>query len=320
MKTIYSNRALSILFNFIKGNNLVDYTIIIPSNICHDVYFVLESIGMNIVFVDIDKSSLEQSITSSLDSVMSNKKVILLWNHQYGIPDSPYDFFELVKLTKTETIIIDDRCLCNASEYEFNVKDMYVDLILYSTGYGKQVELNHGAFGIYQDFYFMSDSYNNFNEDIYINLKEELAHNDTNVSVLKDGIKNVWQGVNYDSMSICQYKSNIIRENTKWSNHKEQIKNIFSSGITTNIKVSNKFNNWRYHILVKNKSILLKKIFDAGLFASGHYPSIGSIIDNREYPNAEWLHRSVINLFIDKHYTVEDANRTVEIINKYGIL
>lgn len=55
-------------------------------------------------------------------------------------------FYTELKAINPELCIIDDRCLCKP-ELEDVVPEK-VDLVLFSTGYAKYVELSYGGFGI----------------------------------------------------------------------------------------------------------------------------------------------------------------------------
>ena len=72
------------------------------------------------------------------------------------------------------------------------------------------------------------------------------------------------------------------------------------------------YQNWRFNIRVNNKEEILKNIFDAGLFASGHYKPLAD-----HCPVAKDLYEHVINLFNDFYYTEEQARRTCEVICKW---
>ena len=316
MNRVYSNRALSILYNFLIHNGLQATSVFLPTNICHDVFFLLKHAGVKIIFLDIDKNELEINKEIAIENIGFNAKVILLWNHSYGNSHVPYDFFTEAKNKNPELIIIDDRCLCNPVDFQPNANDSLIDLILYSTGYGKQVELNYGALGIVNDKYILPQDFYDFKKNIHKELKAALFSTDINNLSIK--LEKVWIKLDNEMFHFDQYYNEVRNENIKWIDHKNKLSEIYYGELNEAFFINKRFNDWRFNILVKNKRDLMKRIFREDLFISNHYPSIGSIVERKSFPIAEWLHEHVLNLFIDKHYTEEMAYRTVEIINKYG--
>ena len=80
------------------------------------------------------------------------------------------------------------------------------------------------------------------------------------------------------------------------------------------------FENWRFSILVDDKDVLLKKIFQEDkLFASGHYvPIDDKYVDNPiQDSNSHKVANRIVNLFNDFRFTEEMAIRVVEVINNF---
>ena len=108
----------------------------------------------------------------------------------------------------------------------------------------------------------------------------------------------------YDPMVIEQEKQ-------KATAHRQRLNKIYSTALPTTIQLDEKYQNWRFNIIVENKDEILKALFDAGLFASNHYKP-----QTTDCPNAQYLYEHVINLFNDFYYTEEQARKTCEIINR----
>lgn len=105
----------------------------------------------------------------------------------------------------------------------------------------------------------------------------------------------------FDSLEIQKTKAVI---------HRERLNKIYRENLPQCLQLEEKFQHWRFNILVENKEEVLKAIFENGLFASGHYKSQAP-----GCPNAQYLYEHVINLFNDFYYTEEKAIRTCKIIN-----
>ena len=55
-----------------------------------------------------------------------------------------------------------------------------------------------------------------------------------------------------------------------------------------------------------------------GLFASQHYFPLNRVFDSNLCPNWENAFKSILNLFNDKRFTTEQAEKCCEIVNKYA--
>ena len=274
MKQVCAYRANKILFNFIKSNNLRG-TIILPANICPDVVETLTYSGCNLHFIDIDINSLCLDLHSAMHLI--KEACALLYVHTYGVEDVYSSFFEEVRKITENIAIIDDRCLCLP---ELDIPDSTADLVLYSTCGKKQVDLGLGGIGYIDEKW----KY----EDIHVPENDVL----TNAT---------WD---LDSKSLLMKMDAVIA-------HKEKLNAVYRSLLPKSIQLPEAYQHWRFNILVPNKEEVIQAIFDAGLFASGHYaPQV------ENFPIASNLYNHVINLFNDFYYTEEQAIQTCKIINE----
>ena len=95
--------------------------------------------------------------------------------------------------------------------------------------------------------------------------------------------------------------------------HKEKLNAIYQKALPKSIQLPEAYQHWRFNIMAPNKEEVMQAIFDAGLFASGHYAPQSDVC-----PVAAKLYEHVINLFNDEYFTEEQAIRTCEVIN--GVL
>jgi dTDP-4-amino-4,6-dideoxygalactose transaminase len=316
MKTEYSNRALNLLYLFVINNGLRKTPIILPTNICHDVYFLLKFLGNELIFLDINSETLEMDTVDAIESIKTQSKVILLWNHTYGNEEVPYAFFNEAKNINPDLIIIDDRCLCNPALVQLTKEDGIIDMILFSTGAKKQIDLGFGAFGFLNEDYTISDLHHDFDMAVYQRLKSSFKDGDKDR--LGKEIVLSWTeraGIKLDNAG---YWNQIKSEHISWDKHKNNIREIYSAEIGQEFNIADRFNGWRFNILVRNKTELIRLLRGEDLFLSDHYPSIGSVLNGASFPNAEKLYEHVLNLFIDKYYTAEMAYKTAKIIHDHG--
>ena len=273
MKLVTANRANKILFNFIKVNHITG-KVILPANICVDVVNTLRYAGLELVFVDVQANNLCIDQSSVLQ--LAPTAVMLLFVHTYGVEDDFYEFFAQVKEANPNIIIVDDKCLCMP---DLNVDESPADLVLYSTGAKKMVELDGGAIGY---------------------IASQWEYDEVEVEP-NDYLSNEkW---------LLDTKQLYIKMDAMVS-HKEKLNAIYRDMLPASIQLPTQYQHWRFNILTDKKDEILKALFAEGLFASNHYKS-----HSLDCPIATNLHNYVVNLFNDQYYTQEQAFRTSEIIN-----
>lgn len=285
MRAIVDSRACKILYNFITSNHMGG-KVLLPSNICSDVVETLRYAGMELVFCDISSESLcldENELMKRLEEVQ-----IVLFVHTYGIENSFDDLFARIKKAKPDVAVVDDKCLCMIDTSQ--PKNGLADLVLFSTGAKKQVELDGGGFGFIDDQWDYSEmsGSNCFdtNADGWLNkicVENGQLKTTNELHLIIDGIKS----------------------------HRDKLKSVYQNNLPKKMQLPQEFQQWRFNIWVNNKEEVLKKLFSEGLFASGHYKPF-----DENCKNAKALFDHVINLFEDRYYTEEQAVRTCEVINE----
>ena len=273
MKLVTAYRANKILYNFIKVNNITG-KVILPANICMDVVNTLRYAGLELEFVDIqaDNLCIDQDIVVSLAKEAS----MLLFVHTYGVETNFYDFFQNVRDVNAGIVIVDDKCLCMPDLY---VEESPADLVLYSTGAKKMVDLGGGAIGY---------------------IAGQCEYDEVEVGLYEYLSNETW---------LLDTKQLYIRMDAIIS-HKEKLNAIYRNMLPVSIQLPAQYQHWRFNILTDKKDKILKALYAEGLFASSHYMSLsnGCMI-------AQNLHEHVLNLFNDQYYTEEQAVKTCEIIN-----
>lgn len=270
MRLVHSYRACKILYDFIVSNDIAG-KILLPANVCSDVVETINEAGAMPEFVDIDKSTLCMDEQETLKGVAYSKA--LLFVHTYGVESDFEDFFHRVKDTNPEIAIIDDKCLCWPDLHTDLSTE--ADLVLYSTGAKKQLDLGGGGYGFVKRSRIDSKSGNG------------------NSMILNNGEFVSCQDVDY-------YR--VI-------SHRDAIFRIYEKNLPFSIQLPKQFQKWRFNIVVNNKEDVLKALFAKGLYASGHYKPLTS-----SCPNAKWLYDHVVNLFEDGYYTEEQAIKTCKVI------
>lgn len=271
MRQVTAYRANKILYNFLRSNNL-NGKVILPANICHEVVELLQYAGNELCFVDIDRDTLCLDWTQVWKYVKEVEVVLAV--HTYGLEDSFNADFAILRTLNPKIVIIDDKCLCIP---ELDEPSSTGDLILYSTGLKKQVDLGVGGIG------YVSDRWE------YRNIL--VAEND----VLTN---EQWY---FDVEAIKKQINRVL-------SYKSRLNAIYANEFPLDIQLQ-KYSQWRFNLKVPNKQEVLQAIFDAGLFASSHYAP-----QSDNCPNAQWLYEHVINLFNDFYFTEQQANMICVVI------
>lgn len=288
MKNVTAYRANKILYNFLASNNLLGEIVALPTNICPDVVETLQYAHMQLRFADIASDTLCMNEQVVLDSAKDIQ--ILFMVHTYGVECDFSRFFLKVREVNPNIVIIDDKCLCLP---EWETEDSSADLVLYSLGQKKQVDMGEGAIG------FVADKWN------YEDVKVE----ENNI---------------LENRSYMWNKQVMLVEMDAIITHKEKLNAIYRANLPSSIQFPEQFQHWRFNIWVENKMRILESLFKGGVFASNHYKPIRSaedalpILGNMEEGAvAQKLYDHIINLFNDQYFTEQQALETCKIIQQY---
>jgi hypothetical protein len=260
-------------------------------------------------FVDISAESLHMDLDHAEDRIRQHTFGGLLYAHTYGEPSTPTDFFNTIKSLDPELLIVDDRCLC-IPEFEAHSP---ADVILFSTGYAKIVDLHFGGYALLRNGLTYHAANLPFNADEYdeiertykkaIQKRVPFAYHDMD-----------WLETDATLAGWDDYRSQIESGLNNSLALRARLNEIYASRLPSEIQLPQKYQMWRFNIRVKNKVEVLQIIFEAGLFASSHYVSLAGIMAVGSAPRAEKLADEVINLFNDHHFDADRAARVCDLI------
>lgn len=307
---ITANRACSLLYSYLCKYSGGVW--LLPVNVCPDVPLTFCLANTHFEFVDIDKDTLCIDEKECLRKIKSDKNKYsgILFVRTYGYLSDKSDFFCNCKRVSEKIRIIDDRCLCIPS---FDTDLLSADMILYSTGKSKQIDLGGGgiaicktAFPLYRDLYYDGTDEQALYKKAY----------ETNKILCKTPIG--WLKISENRMIDQKYIDEIIYQKEKRIIYREKINSIYENNLPVAIQQDKNFQQWRFNIKVNplQKTAILKVLFDNGLFASSHYQSANKLFDNESYTNSDRLFSETINLFNDMNYSEKMAIKTCMLINK----
>ncbi|MEP6894083.1 MAG: hypothetical protein ABI986_00615 [Chloroflexota bacterium] len=235
----------------------------------------------------------------------------LLYAHTYGEPSVPYDFFSDVKKKYPELIVVDDRCLCIP---RLEADDLNpADVQLYSTGYGKIVDLLFGGYAFMRDdidyknipLSFTPHQYDEI-EKLYkqaIRQRRRFTYQDSD-----------WLDTTSPMPAWDEYRHQIETQLAQALQHSSLLNAIYAEIIPAEIQLPHAYQDWRFNIRVENQKRILDAIFSAGLFASSHYASLAGILGDGVSGYANTLANEVVNLFNDYHFTLKQAEQVCQVV------
>ena len=305
-------RASTVLFNLLSSR--VEKGIyLLPANICPIVPLIFMKAKKLFEFIDISPHTLcmDEEILLKRWRMYPDRYAGLLFVRTYGMVHDISTLLSEIKKHNPSALVVDDRCLCppNLSiELPPNT-----DVLLFSTGYGKYIDIGIGGYGVLSE----STNYQSSKEhyDHSLNKKLTAAYKTAVLNqepfIYEDGH---WLETAPPPLSWTEYTSSVTAEYSKMYNHKSSINALYADALPEDIQLPAEYQDWRFNILVKDKKSILDLISNAGLFASSHYASLAGIFAQGNAPNAESLQAKIVNLFNDRYFDIDKAHRLVQVL------
>jgi len=313
---LFEHRASVILYNFLKAIDN-DKVFLIPANVCPVVVATFCKAGKKYEFVDISLTNfcMDEALVLRAIRDYPDKYAGIVFVRTYGTTRPFESFFERIKDIDNKILIIDDRCL---SMPEFEQRDITIaDLVLYSTGYSKFVDIGWGGFAF-------------LNNNSIDYKKNHLPYNEEHLKQLMNSIrgcieKNMkfkfkdsdWLGDTDFDRDFEEYKTIVKTKLRETKDIKESLNKVYTKNLPREIQLEPDYQQWRFNVLLSDKKGLLEKIFENGLFASSHYASLSNIFQDTVCVNAQKFHNRVVNLFNDFRFSIEKAQKISDIINDH---
>lgn len=317
-KIVFEKRASVILYRYLCSSK-VKGTYLIPANICPIVPITFLKAGIKFEFVDIkpDTLCIDEELLIARITGQRVKYNGIIFNHSFGVNYLPLKLFSELKGISPELNIIDDRCLCKPKLDNFTDKSDLIDLILYSTGYGKYADIGFGGFGLLKNTNNIKDC----------SLEFDQRHLDHLESGWKYAIKthsnftykdSKWLDCQKPPLEFAEYIDKVNTMVMQVEEHKRRLNYIYKTNIDYELQYPAEYQNWRFNIKVPRKDKLITKIFSNNLFASSLYESLGEgIFSKNHFPVAYKTHFDTINLFNDFNFTEEQAFLICRLINEH---
>jgi hypothetical protein len=312
MIVIRAARASAILYSLLtSGTDRRPW--LMPANICPIVPITIFKANIPIEFVDIDPHTLNMDLDAAEGRMRTTHYGGILYAHTYGENSSPESFFDVIKSKYPDSILVDDRCLTTPDLDPSPANN--ADLILYSTGYAKIVELSYGGYAFIRENIPYQHAVLPFSPNLHAEMEKtyQASIKEHQQFIYKDSD---WLDTSLNLPSWYDYRRQIEIKRIQSVEHRAELNKIYSAALPTEIQLSERFQNWRFNLRVRDQKKVLNAIFAAGLFASAHYASLGGIMTSETAPQAEKLASQVVNLFNDHRFSTQQAMAICQIIRE----
>lgn len=307
--TVVGRRASEVLFNLITAAPRPG-CFLLPANICPIVPVALRKARRAYEFVDISPRSLcmdeEQLLTRWHADPERYAGVVQV--RTYGVMHEMQEPFRQIKALSPDALLVDDRCLC-PPEPTGGVPD-HTDAVLFSTGYAKYVDLGVGGFahlapGVpYRATEFPFDA--GALDGVMAACKRACSQREP---FEYEDVP--WLDTGTLPWDLREYEGRILAETLRMQTRKAAVNAVYAERLPPDVQLPARFQQWRFNLLVRNPAGVLDAIRSAGLFASQHFDSLAGVFGPGDAPVARFLHAHVVNLFNDRYFTVEQAERLV---------
>jgi hypothetical protein len=310
VRIVQAPRAATILYRLLKSQPKVRPWLL-PANICPIVPITFFKARVPFELVDISDSTLHMDLNQAAARLERGGIGGVLFAHTYGEASTPVDFFELAKKRDPELVVVDDRCLCTPDVVL--PSGSAADVTLYSTGYAKQVDLAFGGYAFLMPGVHCLPAKLPYEPSDYAKIEAsyKTSLQERSVFVYRD---NDWLQTEAALPPWAEYSQQVTRALAAFAEQRSRMRAVYAQMLPAEIQLPDGYQHWRFNFRVKHRQRLLDAIFSANLFASAHYASLAGLIAAGSCPRAEALADEVVNLFIDHHFTLAQAEQVSAVI------
>jgi hypothetical protein len=317
MRQVYERRAATILYHLLRSAGAAAPWLL-PANVCPIVPLTLLEADVPFELVDIDGKTLCIDGEQVLGRLASRPGGYggLLFVRTYGVDTDAEPFLAAVRKAAPGLLLVDDRCLCRP-DFDARPGDA-ADVLLYSTGYAKPVDVGFGGFAALKEQVAYEPRERPYKAEALDRLTADYKRAIEGRRPLRYQSGD-WLDTRTPAMPFEEYRELIEGKVESSYARKRRINAIYHAAIPPESRLADRFQDWRFHLLVEEKQRLLDAIFAAGLFASSHYADLTPVLGSTSgaAPRAEALHRRVVNLFNDRYFSEEQARRTAELVREH---
>ncbi len=302
---------------------------LLPTNVCPVVPLSILSAGARFEFIDLDPITLHMSREPMLRRVRdpgAEPVSSVVFVRTYGVESDVEPIFEDLRNSNPRPLIVDDRCLCVALTEPRELGSQTADVVIFSTGRAKQVDLGFGGFAHLRSEVSCPDAHREYSADHHDRISRLLndqarsqqpLYRGSDSSVVREMANAKWLDLSRPVLSWDAYRQQVGDAIAKRERHREKINEIYRRSIPEQVQLGESFHRWRFQIRVAESKSLIENIFEAGYFASRHYFPSAVLFGDQPAPVATRLSESIVNLFNDFHVSADGALRISEIVRHH---
>ncbi|MBL8253258.1 MAG: hypothetical protein JNJ76_06630, partial [Candidatus Competibacter sp.] len=143
---VQAQRAAAILYNVLRARRDAR-PFLLPAAICPimPITFIKAHQPFQLLDCDPRDRGMDQAVCLEALRRSPTEFAGVLYVRPYGALADCSGFFRAIRTIRSDLLIVDDRCLCQPDSMGTSC-DPSADVTLYSTGYGKLVDLGAGGF------------------------------------------------------------------------------------------------------------------------------------------------------------------------------
>jgi dTDP-4-amino-4,6-dideoxygalactose transaminase len=330
MHPVFAARASTILYHLVMSVPVAQGVYLLPSNVCPVVPLTLIAAQRPFEFIDLDPASLCMShalLQQRLTCKALPRVAGIVFVRTYGAVFDITSEFQALKTLQPELLLVDDRCLSRPLLEREEGDWQGADVLLFSTGHAKPVDVGFGGFAHLQPHvpwmwhhrpFIAADEHAItalYKEHIH---KQQPLYGTTGAAVPPQHLQTFhWLDTSEPTVSWATYRELVLKARTEAESHATEIIQVYRQDLPDAVQLPSSYHSWRFQIRVPNRETLLKKIFAAGFFASDHYFPAATLFGGYLCPVATALSTDILNLFHDFRVSSADAEQMGKIVQAH---
>ncbi len=313
---MFEARATSVLYNLLLSRG-DDRPFLLPANVCPIVPIAFLKARRRFEFIDICRNDFVMDRDRCLELLRRDPGGYggILFVRAYGADGDEAHFFQTLKEVSPDLLLIDDKCLCRPDSDGRRLEPC-ADVSLFSTGYAKHVDLGLGGFahlGAHVPYRRQSGRYRPAAlEEITRRYKTAAAE-----GLPFQGGAEDWLELSRPALEWKAYREKVLKGLKSSNEIKCRLGALYAQRLPDEVQLPPRFQTWRFNIVVPRPARLLQSLFGEGLFAGRHFASLGGVFCEDRFPQAERLQSGIVNLFNDRYYDDEKAERTADAVLRH---
>jgi hypothetical protein len=320
--TVFDRRAAAVLYHLLRSRP-DRRPFLVPANACPVVAWTFLAAEQPFCLIDLGADlTLDRERALALLDGDPDGWGGILFVRTYGALDPAAEpglaaFFAAARALSPGLLVIDDRCLCRP-EPSGTAITPGADVTLYSTGYAKHVDLGWGGFAhLAPQVSYRRHDGPPFEPAALEQIERRTRMVEARRARWRGQGPAGWLDLRAPELPWEEHAREIAPALAAADAHKERLNAIYREALPPEIQLPAAFQHWRFQIQVPRSEELVATLFDAGLFASRHYASLGGIFGDGHFPRAEALHARVVNLFNDRYFSEAQAEQAAALVRRH---